>query len=62
MLIISENSRVKHAILYIRLKMKGIHCSKYKLKDSTTFLSLRRCVVSFRETNSKETRLEFTVC
>lgn len=34
MLIISENSRVKHAILYIRLKMKGIHCSKYKLKDS----------------------------
>ena len=37
MLIISENSRVKHAILYIRLKMKGIHCSKYKLKDSTTF-------------------------
>lgn len=53
MLIISENSRVKHAILYIRLKMKGIHCSKYKLKDSTTFLSLI--------TNSKETRLEFTI-
>ena len=49
MLIISENSRVKHAILYTRLKMKGIHCSKYKYKDSTTFLSLRRCVVSFRE-------------